>query len=206
MIARGRSAGSARCATRSGEGPELYVDANCSLDAFHAEELARRIEPCGIAFFEEPVTQNDMRLLADLRSRIRIPIAAGQNEGLAWRFRDLLADPRGRHPAAERGDQRRLHAMRCASPAWRRRSTCRSPTAARGRFHNMHLHAGLANGGLVEYHYPAVQAAARYTATLPEPEDGWLDLPERPGLGFEPDEDALREMAKRPTARGRSKG
>ena len=31
---------------------------------------------------------------------------------------------------------------------------------------------------------------------LPEPNDGWLTLPEVPGLGFEPDLDAIRELAK----------
>ena len=73
-------------------------------------------------------------------------------------------------------------------------------------FHNMHLHAGLANGGLVEYHYPAVEACRAVYRDLPEPKDGWLALPDKPGLGIEPDPDALREIAKRPTARGRGKG
>jgi L-alanine-DL-glutamate epimerase-like enolase superfamily enzyme len=73
-----------------GPGVQLYVDANCSLDGYHALELARRIEPYDVALFEEPVTQNDVRVMADLRRRTRIPLGAGQNEGLAFRFRDLL--------------------------------------------------------------------------------------------------------------------
>jgi L-alanine-DL-glutamate epimerase-like enolase superfamily enzyme len=188
-----------------GDGPEIFVDANCSLDPYHAEMLARRIEPLGISFFEEPITQNDARLMADLRARVGIPLAAGQNEGLAYRFRDLLL-----HRAVDVLQPNVVigggftQCVRIAGMA----ATFNVPIANGGAwpFHNMHLHAGLANGGLVEYHYPAVQACRAVYRDLPEPKDGWLTLPEKPGLGFEPDEDALRELAKRPTARGRGKG
>src|SRR5690606_5395738 len=80
-------------AVREAVGPEvqLYIDANCSLDYFHAQALAQRIEQYGITFFEEPVAQNDIPNLAKLRARTSIPLAAGQNEGLASRFRDMLA-------------------------------------------------------------------------------------------------------------------
>jgi L-alanine-DL-glutamate epimerase-like enolase superfamily enzyme len=188
-----------------GAEPELFVDANCSLDPYHAEQLARRIAPYGISFFEEPVMQNDARLLADLRSRVSIPLAAGQNEGLAFRFRDLLM-----HRAVDVLQPNVVigggftQCLRIAGMA----AAFNVPIANGGAwpFHNMRLHAGVANGGLVEYHYPAVEACRAVYRDLPEPKDGWLALPEKPGLGFEPDEDAVRELAKRPTARGRGKG
>jgi L-alanine-DL-glutamate epimerase-like enolase superfamily enzyme len=188
-----------------GDGPEIFDDATCSLDPYHAEVLARRIEPFGISFFEEPITQNDARLMADLRSRVGIPLAAGQNEGLAYRFRDLLV-----HRAVDVLQPNVVigggftQCVRVAGMA----AAFNVPIANGGAwpFHNMHLHAGVANGGLVEYHYPAVEACRAVYRDLPEPKDGWLTLPEKPGLGFEPDEDALREVAKRPTARGRGKG
>ena len=188
-----------------GDGAEIFVDANCSLDPYHAEMLARRIEPFGISFFEEPITQNDARLMADLRARVGIPLAAGQNEGLAYRFRDLLV-----HRAVDVLQPNVVigggftQCVRIAGMA----AAFNVPIANGGAwpFHNLHLHAGVANGGLVEYHYPAVEACRAVYRELPEPKDGWLTLPEKPGLGFEPDEDALREVAKRPTARGRGKG
>ena len=73
-------------------------------------------------------------------------------------------------------------------------------------FHNMHLHAGLANGGMVEYHYLAVELCRQLYKGLPEPEAGWLTLPETPGLGFEPDRDRIREIAKLPLSGGNAKG
>ena len=70
---------------------------------------------------------------------------------------------------------------------------------------NMHLHAGLAHGGLVEYHYPAVKVCEAIYGSLPAPLDGYLELPMRPGLGFEPVADNVRELAKRPTSHGKGK-
>lgn len=71
-----------------GEQADLHVDANCSLDSFHATRLARSLEEFGLSFFEEPVKENDIPSLLALKGATRIPLAAGQNEGFAWRFRD----------------------------------------------------------------------------------------------------------------------
>jgi L-alanine-DL-glutamate epimerase-like enolase superfamily enzyme len=73
-------------------------------------------------------------------------------------------------------------------------------------FHNMHLQAGVANGTLVEHHYLAVELYKQIYRGLPEPKDGFLDMPQAPGLGFEPDRNAIREIAKLPLSQGRGKG
>jgi L-alanine-DL-glutamate epimerase-like enolase superfamily enzyme len=182
----------------------LYVDANCGLDLFHATELAQRIEPYGITFFEEPLTQNDVRQMAELRRRTRIPLACGQNEGLAFRFRDLLvqqaADVLQPNVAITGGYSQCLKIAGMAQ-------AFNVPIDNGGAwpFHNMHLHAGVANGGLVEYHYVAVALLRQIYDGLPEPEDGWLTLPERPGLGFEPNVDRVKDIARRPLSRGKGK-
>ena len=79
-------------AVREAVGPdiELFIDANCNLDLYHATQLAEMIKPYGIAFFEEPLTQNDVHQMAELRRTTGMPLACGQNEGLLFRFRDLL--------------------------------------------------------------------------------------------------------------------
>ena len=188
-----------------GPGIPLYIDANCSLDHFHAVELARRVEDCGIAFFEEPITQNDARMMADMRRRTRIPLACGQNEGLAFRFRDLLL--------AEAVDVLQPNVVisggytQCARIAGMAQAF-NVGLANGGAWApwNMHLHAGLAYGALVEQHYVATLVAEQLFDGLPRPVDGWLTLPETPGLGFSPRADAVREIARRPTSHGAGKG
>jgi L-alanine-DL-glutamate epimerase-like enolase superfamily enzyme len=70
----------------------------------------------------------------------------------------------------------------------------------------MHLQAGVANGTLVEHHYLAVELYKKIYRDLPMPSDGYFTLPETPGLGFEPNHDAIREIAKMPLSRGAGKG
>ncbi len=193
-------------AVREAVGPDvqIYIDANCSLDYFHALKLAKQVEPFDIAFFEEPVTHNDIPNLQKLRAKTAIPLAAGQNEGLATRFRDLLV--------AQAVDVVQPNA--CISGGFTQCGRIAGMAAAfNTRFanggawphHNMHLHAGLANGSLVEYHSVAVQCCELVFDDLPRPERGVLRLPDAPGLGFKPNPERLAELAKRPGSRGAGK-
>ena len=194
-------------AVREAVGPDvgLYIDANCSLDLSHARRLAEMIRPCGITFFEEPLSQNDARQMAELRRLTGIPLACGQNEGLAFRFRDLLL-----HEAVDVLQPNVVISggfTQCVKIAGLA-AAFNVPIANGGAwsFHNMHLHAGLANGGLVEHHYLAVELCRQIYSGLPEPKDGWLELPDAPGLGFEVDRDAIRDLARLPLSQGKGKG
>ena len=73
-------------------------------------------------------------------------------------------------------------------------------------FHNMHLQAGVANGTLVEHHYLAVELYKQIYRDLPSRRTGVFTMPDRPGLGFEPNRDAIREIAKLPLSQGAGKG
>ena len=176
-----------------GDDVDLFMDANCRLDPFQARKLAGMVEDCGVSYFEEPITHNDVRQLAKLRRLTNIPLAAGQNEGLAWRFRDMLV-----HEAVDylqpnvvigggftqcvkiAGMAAAFNVPICNGGAW--------------MHHNMHLHAGVANGTMVEHHHVATEICKQMYRDLPEPVDGWLALPETPGLGFSPDLDAIAEL------------
>jgi L-alanine-DL-glutamate epimerase-like enolase superfamily enzyme len=187
-----------------GPGVQIYIDGNCSLDYFHALALAQRIEHLDVAFFEEPVSQNDVPNLAKLRAKTRIPLAAGQNEGQASRFRDMLV--------AQAVDVVQPNA--CISGGFTQCLRIAGMAAAFNTqfanggawpHHNMHLHAGLANGSLVEYHSVAVECCKQVFDDLPEPSDGVLTLPETPGLGFKPNRRRVAELARRPGSRGAGK-
>jgi L-alanine-DL-glutamate epimerase-like enolase superfamily enzyme len=183
---------------------DLHVDANCSLDSFHATKLARSLEEFKLSFFEEPVKENDIASLLSLKSATSIPLACGQNEGLAWRFRDLMVSRAVDiiQPNVVIGGGF-TQCQRIAGMA----SAFNLPMANGGAWahHNMHLHAGLANGGLVEYHFAAVKVCEAIYGALPAPRDGWLALPDKPGLGFEPVAERVRELKKNPTSRGKGK-
>ncbi len=193
-------------AVRDAVGPdvEIYIDGNCSLDYFHALKLAQQLEPYGIAFFEEPVAQNDIPNLAKLRAKTAIPLAAGQNEGLASRFRDMLvaqAVDVVQPNACITGGFTQCQRIAALASAF----NTRFANGGAWPHHNMHLHAGLANGSLVEYHSVAVQCCELVFDDLPKPHNGTLQLPTRAGLGFTPNRDRIAELARRPGSRGAGK-
>ncbi len=184
---------------------ELFIDANCNLDLYHATKLVEMIRPFNISFFEEPLTQNDVLGMAQLRRNTGIALACGQNEGLLYRFRDLLA--------AQAIDYAQPNVCitggftQCVKIAALAASY--NVSVANGgawSYHNMHLQAGVANGSLVEHHYLAVELYKTLYRDLPMPVDGWLALPDKPGLGFEPNRNAIAEIAKLPLSSGRGKG
>jgi len=184
---------------------ELFIDANCNLDLYHATKLVEMVKPDGISFFEEPLTQNDVPGMAQLRRATGMALACGQNEGLAFRFRDLLV--------SEAIDYAQPNVCitggysQCAKIAGM--AAAFNISVANGGawgFHNMHLQAGVSNGTLVEHHYLAVELYKQIYRGLPEPVDGHFTMPEAPGLGFEANRDAIRELAKLPLSQGKGKG
>ena len=66
-------------AVREAVGPdiELFVDANCNLDLYHAMKLTEMMKPHGLSFFEEPLTQNDVAGMAQLRRSTGVALACG---------------------------------------------------------------------------------------------------------------------------------
>ena len=161
-------------AVREAVGPdvELYIDANCSLDLYHATRLAEMVKPYGISFFEEPITQNDALQMAQMRRATGMALACGQNEGLIFRFRDLLL-----HEAVDYVQPNVVSSggfTQCVKIAGLA-AAFNVPLANGGAwpYHNMHLQAGVANGDSGRDALPRGRALP---ADLPRPAGagGWL--------------------------------
>jgi L-rhamnonate dehydratase len=175
-----------------GPGVQLMIDANYLLSFHHALRLAKLCEPYNVAWFEEPVYQNDALLLANLRRQTTIPIAAGQNEGHRFRHRELLV-----HEAVDILQPNVVHvggyteAVKVAAMA----QAFNKPIANGGAwpFHNMHLQAGMSNGSWVEFHYNSWMMYKSVYKEIPEPVNGWVTVPETPGLGLDPKQGFIQE-------------
>jgi L-alanine-DL-glutamate epimerase-like enolase superfamily enzyme len=59
---------------------------------------------------------------------------------------------------------------------------------------NLHLHAGVPNGGRVEFHLVGWRLGTVLFEGAPEPERGWVRLPDAPGLGYVP-RDGILDLA-----------
>ncbi|HEY1797764.1 MAG TPA: mandelate racemase/muconate lactonizing enzyme family protein [Stellaceae bacterium] len=70
----------------------IMIDANHAYDATGAIALGRRIEELNIAWFEEPVPPEDLAGYRQVKSALEIPIAGGEAEFTRWGFRSLITD------------------------------------------------------------------------------------------------------------------
>jgi D-galactarolactone cycloisomerase len=69
---------------------ELMVDANHAFSLREAVQLARKLEPLDISWFEEPMSPDDYTGQGELRQRTSIPIAGGECEYLCCGFLQLF--------------------------------------------------------------------------------------------------------------------
>jgi L-rhamnonate dehydratase len=178
-----------------GDKAQLYIDGNCSLDLPSAERLTDMIKDCDIQFFEEPITQNDVRLMAELRRRTGVRLAAGQNEALSFRFRDMLV--------GEAVDYVQPNVMTCGGftqgvkiAGMAEAFNVGIESGGAGPLQNLHLHAGVANGGHCEWHLPWMALNRKIYPNMPTPNQGVLTVPARAGLGFDYDPAAIKEYGR----------
>jgi L-alanine-DL-glutamate epimerase-like enolase superfamily enzyme len=172
-----------------GDDVELMVDATCLLSFEAALRWCKELEPYNLMWFEEPIIHNDVGLLADLRHRTSIPIAAGQWENLSKLTDmarngavDILNPTVGFVGGFTMG-------MKAAAVA-----QAFNLPIGNGTHYDMHLHAAVPNGWRTEFHLMEWLTAKAVYEDFPEPEAGWVTLSQKAGLGLALREDAIREF------------
>ena len=73
-----------------GPGVELMCDAHGTFTVSEARQFCHLVRDCNLAWFEEPVTADDKRSLAEVRRGTHIAIAAGEQMHTRFDFRDLI--------------------------------------------------------------------------------------------------------------------
>ena len=171
-----------------GDQAELMADANCLMKLDAAVRWCKRFEPYNLMWFEEPIVYNDPRLLAQLRQQTSIPIAAGQWENF-FKLADLVkqeaVDFLNIHVLSVGGFTMGLKAVGLAHAF--------NLPIGNGDHFDVHLHAAVPNGWRAEVHVNNWLTSNVVYKDLPGPVNGWITLTEKPGLGLDLNEDAIKE-------------
>ena len=79
-------------AVRDTVGPDVrvMVDANCGYDVTTALRVGKKLEEADVYWFEEPLTPDNLDGYRRLSDKLSVPIAAGETEFTRWGFRDLI--------------------------------------------------------------------------------------------------------------------
>ena len=187
-------------AAREALGPEIdiMVDAHGTYGVAEAKRFARGVRDCDVAWFEEPVTGDDKRGMAEVRAYTDIPIAAGESEFTRFDFRDLVelraADILQPDLAIAGGitEAMRIEAI---AAAWQLKYAPHLWTGALGFAAGLHTAAAATSGFILEYslgHNPLLHDLVKEDFPV---EDGEVEIPDRPGLGITIDEDFVKETA-----------
>ncbi|PWG62729.1 mandelate racemase/muconate lactonizing enzyme family protein [Sediminicurvatus halobius] len=175
-----------------GEDVLIAIDANESLGLEDALQLARMLEDCGIAWFEDPLHRNDPRDMRLLRQRTSIPLSAGQMDGHSERFRHFLE-----HDAIDifmpnslfNGGMTETRRVAHLAQIYNRPLS----DAGGGGIYCLHHVAGFRNGTLAEVHLGVEQVERQVFEHAPEAVNGRMHVPDAPGFGVTVDRDALKD-------------
>ena len=171
-----------------GDSVELMVDANCLMKYDAALRWCKRFEPYNLMWFEEPIVHNDPGLLAELRKQTSIPIAAGQWENfstLCELVKQRAVDFLNIHVLSVGGFTMGMKAAGVAQAF--------NLPVGNGDHFDLHLHAAVPNGWRAEIHVNNWLTWNVLYTDAPGPVNGWVNLSEKPGLGLELNEDAVKE-------------
>ena len=177
-----------------GHDVKLMVDANCAYSVHEAINIARKMEPYDIFWFEEPLPPDDYRGHTRLAGATAIPIATGENEYTRYGFRDLIANDAA---AIFNADAQILGGitefMNVAALA-----AAHDLHIAPHGDQEIHLHlvGAIPNGLIVEFYRETVDAnrGRVFEEKLRLDDDGWLTIPQRPGLGVTPNYEFLERF------------
>jgi L-alanine-DL-glutamate epimerase-like enolase superfamily enzyme len=175
-------------ALREAVGPkiELMMDANKGATYAQALRLAKLCEPYNLTWFEDPVLQADPRLMARLRTQTTIPLATGSTatSDLMYMREYLVRDAVDFLQPNVRDIGGYTQGLKAAALA----QAFNVPLAMGGNYPhlNMHLHAGVPNGGRIEFHWQGWKCIESTFDNAPGPVNGTVTLPTAPGLGFTP--------------------
>ena len=74
-----------------GRGITLMIDTNHAYGRAEALRLGRALAEYNLRWYEEPVVPEDLRGYREMRDKLTIPIAGGENEHTLYGYRDLFA-------------------------------------------------------------------------------------------------------------------
>jgi D-galactarolactone cycloisomerase len=192
----------------SGRAYEAMIDTNHAYGVAEAIALGRGLEDMGwtLRWYEEPVTQEDLDGYGEVRRALATPIAGGENEYTLFGFRELfarravdIAQPDlcaaggftgCRHIAA----LAHAHGVQVNPHVW---------ASAVGQAASLQLlaalpvanHALFAREPLLEFDTSSHPFREHLTDAPLRQVNGWVEIPQRPGLGIEVSRQTLERYA-----------
>ena len=180
----------------AGDKTDLMIDAGgCYKDVTKAIEQAKALEDYGIYFFEEPFPPDELTNLAKLSQSTQIRIATGERLSTRFSFEDLIVKGKVDIIQPDTGRVGGISEfMKAASIAAQYGVAC-IPHAWSSDIllaATLHVNASMPNGGVFQEFCVSERPLRKDLVKNPIQQiDGYINVPEGPGLGVELNEDTV---------------
>ena len=195
-------------AVREAVGPDvdILVEVHAKFNVHTAIELGQRLEKYRPFWFEEPVSQENVSEMAQVRDHVRIPIATGERLYLKYPFFELVkaqAVDVLQPDICNAGGITELKKIAAIAESQHVSMAPHNTNAAVGTVASMHLDVAMPNFLIQEYHAEFYEP--HYFEVfdgLPRQKDGYVELSEDAGFGLTLNEDVFNAHPYIPLGRG----
>lgn len=185
---------------------DLMVDANNGWSVATAIRVAKRLERFDVNWLEEPVIAEDYDGYAQVNAATEIPVAGGESEYTKWGFKELFTR---QCLDIVQADTIRVGGLTEYTKIGAMAEAFNLPMCPHGSgIVSAHGVAAAPNGMIVEFfdgnRLPnnTIRKFQEETGRwfMPHsirPVKGWIDMPKVPGMGFDPDLEAIEEYKRK---------
>jgi L-alanine-DL-glutamate epimerase-like enolase superfamily enzyme len=185
-----------------GAGTDIAVDCHWRYNAGDVIKVARELEPFRLLWLEDPVPPNNMGALKEVSSKVRVPIATGENLFLFEGFQEIIA---AHALSIVTPDLQKVGGLAVAETIAQFADVHAMPVAPHnisspvGTLAAAHFCAAIPNFLALEFHASDVPFWNDLIEGLAKPiiQNGFISVPEKPGLGVTLNEDVARKYARK---------
>jgi len=185
-----------------GDDMDIAVDCHWRYSVGDVVKVGRALEPFRLLWLEDPVPPESVEALRAVSSRVRIPIATGENLYLFEGFREMLQT----HALGiATPDLKKVGGLAVASQIAQFADGQTIPLAPHnisspvGTLTSAHFCAAIPNFLVLEFHASDVPFWNDLVDSIPKPiiQNGSIHLPEKPGLGVKLNEEVARRYGRK---------
>jgi L-alanine-DL-glutamate epimerase-like enolase superfamily enzyme len=174
-----------------GRDVRLTTDVNCNWSLAETEAMLPKMKALDLYWVEEPIwPPEDFETLARLEEQFGVALASGENACTAFQFQGVIPAVTFVQPSVTKiGGILEFMKVVDAARLVGKAVMPHSPYFGPGGWATLQLAAHAPEIGLIEYLY--IESEGEVGKDIPLPKKGAIQIPDTPGLGFEPDFDAI---------------
>jgi galactonate dehydratase len=180
-----------------GDDVDLMFDAHGDLYPAVSTALAKELEPLHLLWVEEPALPENAEAMKKIAAETSVPIATGERLFTVWGFREVLEKGIAdiiQPDMVHAGGITQLKKIAAMAEAYYVAVAPHNPLSPVSTAACLQLDAAIPNFLIQEMVYGLADRAALVTEPIERVKAGYVELPKKPGLGVELNEEVIKRL------------